>query len=339
MLQRISPPVQINRQNKAWRNALADAVRDPLTLCRALDLAPEALQLSSTAAKQFPLRVPWEFIRRMRRGDPNDPLLRQVLPIAPEESLAPGFIADPVGDGEATVASGILRKYRGRALLMTSPACAIHCRYCFRRHFPYAEHSGIQRDWPDALAPIVADPSIDEVILSGGDPLSLPDNQLSPLIDALDAIPHLRRLRIHSRYPIVIPQRVDDALGAWLERTRLTTVMVIHCNHPNEIDQQVRAALTRLRTMNVSLLNQAVLLGGVNDDADTLVRLSESLMDSGVLPYYLHMLDRVAGAAHFEVDDAKALALVDTVRQRLPGYLVPKLVRETTGQPYKTPLT
>ena len=334
MLQRISQPVQI----KPWRKALSEAIRDPLALCKALDLPPEHLPLPAQTAGQFPLRVPQGFVHRMRRGDPDDPLLRQVLPVAQESVITPGFQTDPVGDHDAAVASGILKKYRGRALLMTSPACAVHCRYCFRRHFPYAEHSGIQRDWPNALGPIAADPSINEVILSGGDPLSLPDDQLNPLIDALEAIPHVQRLRIHSRYPIVIPERVDDELCTWLERTRLTVVMVIHGNHPNEIDRHVGTGLARLRRIKITLLNQAVLLKGVNDDADTLVRLSETLMENGVLPYYLHMLDRVQGAAHFEVDDARALALMEALRHRLPGYLVPRLVRETAGQPYKTPL-
>ena len=322
-----------------WQALWREAVRDPRELLALLGLDALADGLSGAAAAQFPLRVPRGFVARMRPGDPHDPLLRQVLPVLDEERVVPGFGLDAVGDTAARRGGGVIHKYNGRALLIATGSCAVHCRYCFRRHYPYAEDTAAAAGWRDAVALIAADPSIHEVILSGGDPLSLADHKLAELTDALRAIPHIRRLRLHTRLPVVLPERVDAGLLAWLGGLPWPVVVVLHANHANEFDPAVDAALARLRATGASLLNQAVLLRGVNDDVEALAALCERGFAAGVLPYYLHQLDRVAGAAHFEVDDARALALHAALAARLPGYLVPKLVREIPGQPGKTPLT
>jgi EF-P beta-lysylation protein EpmB len=318
-----------------WQQLWREAVRDPRELLSLLGLAHLAGQLSEDAARQFPLRVPRGFIDRMRHGDPHDPLLRQVLPLDDEDRIVPGFGLDAVGDTAARAASGVIRKYRGRALLVATGSCAIHCRYCFRRHFPYAEETAAAGGWRDAIGLVAADASIDEVILSGGDPLSLATSKLAELTDALAAIPHLKRLRIHTRLPTVLPERVDAALLAWLGAMPWPVTMVVHVNHANEFDAKVDAALAGVRGTGATLLNQAVLLRGVNDTVDALADLSERSFASGVLPYYLHQLDRVAGTAHFEVDDARARGLHAALAARLSGYLVPRLVREVAGDPGK----
>lgn len=267
----------------------------------------------------------------MRAGDRADPLLRQVLPLDAEDQLNPGFGTDPVGDLAALAGPGVLHKYQGRALVITTGACAIHCRYCFRRHFPYADAQGRGADWTPVLDYLARDDSIEEVILSGGDPLALSDSRLAVLAEGLDRIAHLQRLRIHTRLPIVLPERVDAALLAWLGATRLKPVMVLHANHAREFDTSVDAALARLRATGVCLLNQSVLLRGVNDSVAALRALSERLFRAGVLPYYLHLLDRVQGAAHFEVAEAQARVLLLELAAQLPGYLLPRLVREQAG--------
>lgn len=319
-----------------WRQAWRDAVRDPLELLGLLGLASLASSLSE--ASQFPLRVPRGFVARMRHGDPYDPLLRQVLPLDDEDRIVPGFELDAVGDGDARRGSGVIHKYQGRALLIATGSCAVHCRYCFRRHFPYADDSAAAAGWRDAVALIAGDPSLHEVILSGGDPLSLANHKLAELTDALREIPHVRRLRIHTRLPVVLPERVDAGLLAWLRDLPWPVTVVIHANHANEFDAGVDAALAALRATGATLLNQAVLLRAVNDSVDALADLCERGFQAGVLPYYLHQLDRVAGAAHFEVDDARAVALHAALAVRLPGYLLPRLVREVPGAPGKTPL-
>ena len=321
-----------------WQQALREAVRDPRELLDLLGLDRLAPRLSDEAMVQFPLRVPRGFVARMRRGDPRDPLLRQVLPLDDEMRPMPGFGLDAVGDGAAKTAPGVIQKYRGRALLVATGSCAIHCRYCFRRHFPYAEETAARDGWRDAVDLIRRDASIEEVLLSGGDPLSLSNGKLAELTGALADIPHLRRLRIHSRLPIVVPERVDDGLMGWLSALPWPATLVVHANHANEFDGAVDAALGRLREAGVHLLNQAVLLRGVNDDIDALAALSERGFAAGVLPYYLHQLDRVAGVAHFEVDDAHARALHAGLAARLSGYLVPRLVREIPGDTGKRPL-
>lgn len=320
-----------------WRQSLRDAITDPRELLDALGLGELADRLPARDAG-FALRVPRGFVARMRRGDPNDPLLLQVLPQLAELEDAPGFSDDAVGDLAARAAHGVLHKYEGRALLIAAGTCAVNCRYCFRRHFPYAEEIAAANGWREALAHVGADASIREVILSGGDPLVLSDTKLHELSKGLQAIPHVRTLRFHSRVPVVLPERVDAGLCAWLGSLPLRRVMVLHANHPGELDESVREACLRLREVGAALLNQSVLLRGINDDADTLAALSERLFDCGVLPYYLHQLDRVRGAAHFEVGDARARELVQAVRGRLPGYLVPRLVRELPGGAGKTPL-
>ena len=321
-----------------WQQALREAVRDPRELLDLLGLDRLAPRLSDEAMVQFPLRVPRGFVARMRRGDPSDPLLRQVLPLDDEMRPMPGFGLDAVGDGAAKTAPGVIQKYRGRALLVATGSCAIHCRYCFRRHFPYAEETAARDGWRDAVDLIRRDASIEEVLLSGGDPLSLSNGKLAELTGALADIPHLRRLRIHSRLPIVVPERVDDGLMGWLSALPWPVTLVVHANHANEFDGTVDAALGRLRAAGVHLLNQAVLLRGVNDSVDALGALSERGFAAGVLPYYLHQLDRVAGVAHFEVDDAHARALHAGLAARLSGYLVPRLVREIPGDTGKRPL-
>ena len=321
-----------------WQKALREAVRDPRELLDLLGLDRLAPRLSDEAMVQFPLRVPRGFVARMRRGDPSDPLLRQVLPLDDEMRPMPGFGLDAVGDGAAKTAPGVIQKYRGRALLVATGSCAIHCRYCFRRHFPYAEETAARDGWRDAVDLIRRDASIEEVLLSGGDPLSLSNGKLAELTGALADIPHLRRLRIHSRLPIVVPERVDDGLMGWLTALPWPVTLVVHANHANEFDGTVDAALGRLRAAGVHLLNQAVLLRGVNDSVDALAALSERGFRAGVLPYYLHQLDRVAGVAHFEVDDAHARALHAGLAARLSGYLVPRLVREIPGDTGKRPL-
>ena len=325
-------------QPRRWQDLWREAVTDPRELLAALDLQASADTLLPKVDSGFPLRVPRGFIARMRRGDPHDPLLLQVLPQARELVEAPGFTRDAVGDLAALTASGVLHKYEGRALLVATGSCAVHCRYCFRRHFPYAEQTAAAAGWAEAVAHVRADESIAEVILSGGDPLSLATAKLAELTTALAPVRHLRRLRIHTRLPVVLPERIDDEFSRWLGALPWPTTIVLHANHAHELDASVAAACGRLRDSGAVLLNQAVLLRGVNDDASVLADLSERLFDCGVLPYYLHQLDRVAGAAHFEVDDTRARELLDELRVRLPGYLVPRLVREIAGEHGKTPL-
>ncbi len=322
----------------AWQRELSRAITQPDALISALGLDPSLLAGARAGAGSFSLRVPPGFLARMRRGDARDPLLRQVLPLEAELIEHADYGPDPLQERAATRAPNLLQKYPGRALLITTQACAIHCRYCFRREFPYSEQhedTGSGR-WHAALEAIAADRGIEEVILSGGDPLSLSDARLLELTNALQAIPHLRRLRVHTRQPIVLPSRVDDGLLAWLGTLRLPTVFVLHTNHGNEIDDAVRAACARLRGAGVMLLNQSVLLKGVNDDVDTLAELSAALFDTGVAPYYLHLPDRVRGTAHFDVPEATALRLVSELTARLSGYLVPRLVREVPGASSKT---
>ncbi len=329
------PGTSVLRQVPAWQSRLARAITDPAELLAAVGLGGEWLPAARAAARLFPLRVPREFVARMRRGDPQDPLLRQVLPLGEECLTVPGYGADPVGDRAAMVAPGVLHKYQGRVLFTLTGACAVHCRYCFRRHFPYTDANPAADHWSRALDYIAGDDTITEVILSGGDPLSLSDRRLAELVVRLEEIYHLKRLRIHTRTAVVLPTRVTDDLVALLRGTRFDVVVVLHVNHANEVDDDVRAALARLREAGITLLNQSVLLRGVNDNVETLAALSGRLFDAGVLPYYLHMLDRVQGAAHFEVKESVARCLMRELQKRLPGYLVPRLVREKPGMPGK----
>jgi len=323
----IIQPMQTPWQPDDWTRHLVHAVTDARDLLARLDLRAETLD--ADLDPDFPMRVPLPFVQRMRPGDPRDPLLRQVLPLRAEREEAQGYSRDPLCESGAVRATGLIQKYAGRALLIASPACAVHCRYCFRRHFPYEGHRQ-SRSFP-ALGEVERDPDIHEVILSGGDPLMLKDQPLRSLVQRLESIPHLRRVRIHTRLPVVIPQRVTRALLDTLEARRLPIVVVLHVNHPNEIDDDLARAMRSLRETGATLLNQSVLLAGVNDDADSLVALSERLHANGALPYYLHLPDRVQGTRHFDVNETHARTLAGALADRLPGYLVPRLAREIPG--------
>ena len=331
------PRIHSPEHRPAWQTLLQASVKSSDELLRLLEIDPATLNIRPLAS-DFPLRVPPGFVDRMVRGDSNDPLLRQVLPVLEESREAAGYGCDPLDEHASMATPGLLHKYHGRALLTLTGSCAINCRYCFRRHFPYSEANPTTNNRARALAYLRQHPDITEIILSGGDPLMLPDSRLRPLAMQLADIPQLQTLRIHTRLPIVLPERIDDDLLSWVRDVPLQVVMVVHCNHPNEIDPAVQQAMQRLAQAGVTLLNQSVLLRDVNDDAATLVRLSRALFSAGVLPYYLHQLDRVQGATHFEVDTATACNLARELSAALPGYLVPRLVRELPGSPGKIPL-
>lgn len=325
-----------------WRGDLARAVTDVNDLLDRVGLTRDAFGLGSDAdeaARNFRLRVPRDFVERMERGNPLDPLLRQVLPLGEELQAVDGFSSDPVGEHEGPRHGGLLHKYRGRALLVVTGACAVHCRYCFRRHYPYESGTLQGPGFEKALEVLEADQSISEVILSGGDPLSLPDEGLRELCDAIEDVVHIRRLRWHTRTPIVLPSRVDDGLLEVMAGRRKPLTVVVHANHPRELGDNVRLACGALADSGATLLNQSVLLAGVNDNVEDLVTLSEGLYECGILPYYIHCLDRVAGAAHFDVDESRARLLMAELSARLPGYLVPRLVREVEGASGKVVLS
>jgi len=321
-----------------WQRQLANGYRHPEALLESLGLKAHDVGISPQAAQQFPMRVPQAFATRMGHGDPDDPLLRQVLPVEAETQTVPGYVVDPVGDLDSRQDTGLLKKYPGRGLLITTGACAIHCRYCFRRHFPYAEENAARARWAPSLAAVASDPDMREVILSGGDPLSLSDSKLRPLLAGLGQIPHVRRLRIHSRLPVVIPDRVTEDILSQLQAFPGPVTVVLHVNHAQEIDDSVAVAVRNLRETGSLLLNQAVLLRGINDSFEAQSALSEELTAIGVAPYYLHQLDPVAGAAHFQVSDQQAVAVSDELRDKLPGYMVPRLVREVAGDQSKRPI-
>ncbi|GEN27625.1 EF-P beta-lysylation protein EpmB [Halovibrio variabilis] len=322
----------------SWQQQLSQAIRDPLALCQRLGLSDHWLPGARAGGQLFEICVPEAYLARIAANAPNDPLLRQVLPVSDETLTPQGYVTDPLEEAEHRPAKGLIHKYAGRVLLIASPNCAINCRYCFRRHFPYSDNSPSRAQWQEALDYLRADTTLHEAILSGGDPLAANDRQLAWLVEQLESIPHLKRLRLHTRLPVVIPDRVDDALLGWLAGTRLQKVVVLHINHANEIDQAVVDACSRLKQAGATLLNQSVLLRRVNDSVDTLATLSERLFDAGILPYYLHVLDPVQGAAHFDVSDDEARELVTQLREHLPGFLMPRLVREIPGQGSKTPL-
>lgn len=321
-----------------WLTQLADVVTSPDELLHLLNVDADANLLAGRDAKRlFALRVPRAFIARMEPGNPNDPLLRQVLTSQEEFTNVPGFSTDPLEE-QHSVVPGLLHKYSNRALLLVKGGCAVNCRYCFRRHFPYAENQGNKRNWQMALEYIAAHPRLDEIIFSGGDPLMAKDHELDWLLTQLETIPHIKRLRIHSRLPVVIPARITDTLVARISASSLQVLLVNHVNHANEIDAAFRSSMKKLRMAGVTLLNQSVLLRGVNDNAHTLADLSNALFDAGVMPYYLHVLDKVQGAAHFMVSDEEARTIMRELLTLISGYLVPKLAREIGGEPSKTPL-
>ncbi|GGD70243.1 EF-P beta-lysylation protein EpmB [Lacimicrobium alkaliphilum] len=332
MIPNIIDPVEVS-----WQKELAQAYRDPKKLLTDLKLDPVSFESGFAARKLFPVMVPRPFMRRMQQGNPNDPLLRQVITDVKEFTAAPGYSEDPLEEQQGAV-PGLLHKYKSRVLMIIRGGCAVNCRYCFRRHFPYEDNALSKRGWQQALDYIAADQNINEVIYSGGDPLMAKDNFLGWITEQLEAIGHLRRLRIHSRLPVVIPSRLTAEFLDWFINSRLTPVLVLHINHANEIDDELTAKLQPLKQAGVTLLNQAVLLNGVNDSVEAQVRLSEALFRAGILPYYLHLLDKVQGAAHFDTQEQQARILMEGIIRRLPGYLVPKLVREIGNQPGKTPL-
>jgi EF-P beta-lysylation protein EpmB len=314
------------------------SLRDPLQLLALTGLDTAGISTAQSAINNFPVKVPESFIHRIEKKDPADPLLRQVLPLTDEDEDSPGFSTDPLHELSKQETPGLIRKYQGRVLLISTAACAIHCRYCFRRHYPYSDNLAGKDDWRAALDVIRNDESIHEVILSGGDPFSLSDDNLRSLIHKLEQIPHLKWLRIHSRIPVVLPARITPQLISMLTQHRFNQTLVVHTNHPREISADVVPVLHALHAAGIQLLNQSVLLYGVNDDPEVLTDLSKRLYDHHVLPYYLHMLDPVQGTAHFQVSTSKALKIMHELRTRLPGYLVPRLVREVAGEPYKKPV-
>lgn len=330
---RVRPTGPLGPEDLAWREVLREAIRDPGELCRVLGLDPALAD--GEAMEGFSLLVPRGFVARMQPGNPADPLLRQVLPTR-AETLASSLPADAVGDLPAQREKGLIHKYEGRVLLVLAGQCAVNCRYCFRRQFPYGDLPRGDDAWEPSLRLIEADPTITEVILSGGDPLVVSDTRLQRLVDRLGAIPHVARLRIHTRLPVVIPERVTEWLCQMLNQSRLQVIVVTHINHANEIDEPVASAIDRLRCAGSLLLNQSVLLSGVNDTIEDLTRLSERLIEVGVLPYYLHQLDLVPGVQHFEVPRQLGERLVAAMRDRLPGYAVPRYVQEQPGRPSKT---
>jgi EF-P beta-lysylation protein EpmB len=321
---------------QTWKDDLRNAVTRVDELLHLLGLADSPLAGAALATAAFPLKVPMPYIRRMEYGNPDDPLLRQVLPVDAELRQAAGFGPDPLAEARYNPVPGVVHKYTGRALLIASPACAVHCRYCFRRHFPYQDNTLGKAQWQASLDYIASHGAISEVILSGGDPLAANDQHLRWLVEQIAAIGHVKRLRVHTRFPVVIPSRIDDACLDWLTATPLAPVVVLHINHHREIDAELAAAVRRLRDRGIPVLNQTVLLKGINDSAAALVALSEALFDCGILPYYLHLLDPVAGASHFDTAEADALALHRTLQAALPGYLVPRLVRDIPGASAKT---
>lgn len=320
-----------------WRSLLDAAITDPKQLLRALDLDPELLPQMVAGHHLFKIKTPKSYLQRIKKGDPSDPLLLQILPQAEEVTLKPAdYCSDPVGDLDASPVPGLIHKYNNRALLITSPACAIHCRYCFRREFPYRNAVTSGDHWQQTMDYLTDNPQIIEVILSGGDPLTLADEQLAELAKQLVSIPHLKTLRIHTRLPIVLPERIDKTFLTWMEKLPIQTVMVVHSNHPNELNQQVGEALVAAANAGIALYNQTVLLQNINDDAEILASLSRKLFDFRVQPYYLHLLDKVNGAAHFDVDIERSRKIYQQLASLLPGYLLPRLVQDLPGRPAKT---
>lgn len=332
MLQPIAPA------RPHWQRELKTATRTISHLLSAVGLQPSDVNISEEAAKQFRVMAPETYIRRIQPNTVDDPLLKQILPTEEETEETPGYLLDPVGDNAARKEEGVIHKYQGRALLITTGACAIHCRYCFRKHFPYGQDNAARANWQQAVDYLKQNSSIHEVILSGGDPLMVPDTKLVELIHQLEKIPHITTLRIHTRLSIVLPSRINIQLLNWIGKTRLRIVLVTHCNHPNELNAETAHAHNDLRLHNVTLLNQAVLLRGINDHPETLCQLSHQLFEQDIMPYYLHQLDHVQGAAHFDVSDDEAKTLMAQIHGQLPGYLVPRLVREIPGETGKTPI-
>jgi len=324
-------------QEREWKKLLSNAVSSPFELLFRLNLSIDDLPYSILAEHQFVQKVPAPFIERMEKGNPHDPLLRQVLAVSDENQEAVGFVSDPLKEQESKI-PGLLHKYRSRVLVMLSTTCAINCRYCFRREFPYQEHQAGRSGWQAIFDYLTTHPEVNEVILSGGDPLAVNDSYLADFIQQLANIPTVIRVRIHTRLPLVIPQRVTQGLINALTQTRLQPVVVLHINHPNEMGELFTKAAKRLHQSGIHLLNQSVLLAGVNNNSTTLAELSEKLFAHHIQPYYLHQLDKVSGAHHFAVEDTQAVKIMQELNSLLAGFLVPKLVREEAGKTSKTPI-
>lgn len=333
-----TPSTCSKTSNPTWQQHLQQVITDPKELLNLLEIDDHYLPDAIKASQLFPLKVPRSLLNRINKNTLNDPILRQVLPIAAECETVNGYSFDPVGE-QSDQPTGMIQKYHGRMLLMVNGHCAINCRYCFRRHYPYDDNRLSRPQWESALEHIANDHSISEIIYSGGDPLASSDKQLQWLTTQIAAIPHIKRLRIHTRLPVVIPNRITKAALQWMSRSRLRTVVVLHINHVNELnDDTLKANLQSMRDAGITLLNQAVLLKGVNDTTEDLVNLSEGLFEAGIIPYYLHVLDKIAGGAHFDTPEDAAKRLHHEITGLLPGYLVPKLVREEAEQASKTPL-
>ena len=318
----------------SWQKKLAEGFTSVTDLLNFLELP--IINGSPLAEQQFPSRIPWGFANRMQKGNPDDPLLLQVLAVKDELLTDEGYSLDPLIELNANPVKGLIHKYYGRVLLTLTGVCAVNCRYCFRRHFPYQDNNPGRRGWRELIDYIAQDSTITEVILSGGDPLLASDLVLAELIQHLESIPHVHTLRVHTRIPIVFPERVDKNLIKILAETRFKTVIVLHCNHAQELDDSVRKACYDLKQAECHLLNQSVLLSGINDNPDILASLSQKLFSFGVLPYYLHVLDKVKGAAHFDMPIAKAQEIYQQLQCLLPGYLVPRLACEEPGRQSKT---
>ena len=318
-----------------WQKELANALKNPLELLQKLDISPENVPLSAKARKSFPMLVPIPFVMKMKKGDIDDPLLKQVLPIQDEELISDGYNLDPLQEHDSAI-PGLLHKYKSRVLLILKSGCAVNCRYCFRRHFPYQDNNINKQQLQQVVGYIEQHSEINEVILSGGDPLMSNDRFLAHVVDTLEGLPQLTRLRIHSRLPVVIPNRITQQLCDLLKNSRFNVVFVFHINHANEIDLAFSHAVAKLKSVGVQLLNQSVLLKGVNDNSPALIALSEQLFSAGILPYYLFLLDKVQGAQHFDLPERNAQQLIKEMNYHLPGYLVPKLSREIAGEKSKT---
>jgi EF-P beta-lysylation protein EpmB len=318
-----------------WQKELNNAVKNPLQLLQLLNISPQSVPLSDAARKSFAMLVPLPFIKKMKMGDINDPLLKQVLPIRDEELVSPNYTTDPLQEHNSAI-PGLLHKYQSRVLLILKSGCAVNCRYCFRRHFPYQDNNINKKQLQEVIHYIKKHPEVNEVILSGGDPLMSKDDFLQFVIDQLEPLVQLKRLRLHTRLPVVIPSRITDRLANMLQRSRFNVICVLHINHANEIDQTFQDAIYKLHQAGVQLLNQGILLKGVNDNSQSLIALSEALFAAHILPYYLFLLDKVQGAQHFDIDEMKAKRLIQEMNTALPGYLVPKLSREIAGEKSKT---
>ncbi len=329
-------PTQKTSPDTPWQQLFSESLLTPEQLVQRLALPEALLTEIKQASELFQLRVPAPYLNRIKKGDINDPLLKQVLPLGLEAVQTPGYVTDPLQEKDSNPIPGLVHKYKSRVLLITAGACAVNCRYCFRRHFEYQDNAISSTRLKEISDYLMQHPEINEVILSGGDPLATSDHRLQQIVSTLEAIPHIKRLRIHTRLPVVIPQRVTEHLVNFLAESLLKVIWVLHINHPQEIDSHVRQVSQRLKSSNMLVLNQSVILKDINNDVATLTLLSETLFESDILPYYLHAFDPVTGAAHFNVTDQEAIQLWQALQAELPGFLLPKLVREIPGKVSKT---